>query len=108
CWVVVRYVVEEKSTALEVADALHRFRTCDLVEVQVPEHALLVASQDQPRPSGVWLSKQQLETRGHWRSFVGSLPRWRRSGPRRVDLRPRRLRAGGRPASTEPVQREPR
>lgn len=37
CWVVVRYVVEERSNCAEVSDAIHRFRTCDLVDVQVPE-----------------------------------------------------------------------
>ncbi|MEJ3741799.1 hypothetical protein WEI85_00655 [Actinomycetes bacterium KLBMP 9797] len=45
CWVLVRHVVEEKSTPFEVADAVHRFRTCELVEVQVPDHAPLATSE---------------------------------------------------------------
>jgi hypothetical protein len=37
CWVVVRYVVEERCTPAEIADGLCTLRTCDLVEVQVPD-----------------------------------------------------------------------
>ena len=45
CWVVVRYVVEEKSNSAEIDDAIHRFRTCDLVAVQVPEPACMSSSE---------------------------------------------------------------
>lgn len=36
CWVAVRYLVEEDSTTRTVGDAIAEFRTCDLIEVQIP------------------------------------------------------------------------